>query len=199
MTSRPPPRLATWLLQRCLRGPHTESLLGDLLELHQQGKSNGWYWRQVLVAIGAAGMQAARASGRSLILALVMGWAAILLWQELNSGFIAYSDDIYRALRSASVASDERLLIVWSLGALLRFVSFVAIGWLVARLNAGHPALTVAIFVLSVLLLPVPWEQVRVLEHGLHRLAYYSIALIGIFAGTWLARHRQPHSMTTGS
>lgn len=199
MTSRPPPRIATWLLQRCLRGRHAESLLGDLLELHQAGKSNGWYWRQVFSAISANFVEALRASGRALILAIVMGWAAIFLWRELNSVFIAYSDDIYGALRRASVARDERLLIIWSLGALLRFVSFVAIGWLVARLNTRHPTLTVAMFVASALLLPVPWEQVRVLEHGLHRLAYYAIALAGIFAGTWRARRQQPHSMITGS
>lgn len=199
MTSRPPPRLATWLLQRCLRGRHVESLIGDLLELHQQGKTNGWYWRQVLTAISVNCVEALRASGRAVVLALIMGWAAILLWRELNSVFIAYSDDIYRALRRASVTGDERLLIIWSLGALLRFVSFVAIGWLVARVNARHPALTVALFVVSVMLLPVPWEQVRVLEHGLHRLAYYAIALVGIFAGAWLTRRRQPYSMINGS
>lgn len=199
MTSRPPPRLATWLLQRCLRGRHTEALIGDLSELHQQGKSNGWYWRQALTAIAANGAAAVRASGRALVVAIVIGWVAILLWRELNSIFIAYSDDLYRALRRASVARDERLLIVWTLGALLRFVCFVAIGWLVARVSVRQRTLALAVFVGSVLLLPVPWEQVRVLEHGLHRFAYYAIALAGMFAGTWLARRRQPYSMTTGS
>ena len=199
MTSRPPPRMATWLLQRCLRGRHAESLIGDLLELHQAGKSNGWYWRQVLSAMSANFVEALRASGRALILSIVMGWVAILLWRELNSVFIAYSDDIYGALRRASVARDERLLIIWSLGALLRFVSFIAIGWLVARLNSRHPALAVAMFVASVLLFPAPWEQVRVLEDGLHRLAYYALALAGIFVGARLARRQQSHSMITGS
>jgi hypothetical protein len=79
MTSRPPPRIATWLLQRCLRGRHAESLVGDLLELHQEGRSRGWYWRQVLAAIGADVVDAVRASGRSLIIAVVVGWAGAWL------------------------------------------------------------------------------------------------------------------------
>lgn len=197
MTSRPP-RFATWLLQRCLRGRHAESLIGDLIELHS-GKSTWWYWRQVLTAIAANCVAALRASGRALLLAIVMGWAGILLWRELNSVFIAHADDIYRALRSASVAKDERLLIIWSLGALLRFVSFVAIGGLVARLNARHPSVTVAMFAASVLLVPVPWQQIRMPWHEALWLIHYGVALAGIFAGAGLARQRQHHSMITGS
>ncbi|GFE87567.1 hypothetical protein [Steroidobacter agaridevorans] len=198
MTSRPPPRIATWLLQRCLRGRHAESLVGDLLELHEQGKSRGWYWRQVLAAVGTDVADAARASGRSLIVAVVVGWCAILLWRELNAVFIAYSGDIFWSLRRAGMDRSDGLLIAWGLGALMRFVCFIASGWLVARLNVRHPALAVAVFAASVLLIPVPWQQIR-LPYAMWPV-HYGMALAGIVAGAWLAgRRRRRYSITTGS
>jgi signal peptidase I len=51
MTAVTPPRLATWLLQRCAGGYRCESLAGDLIEEYHAGRSSAWYWRQVLLAI----------------------------------------------------------------------------------------------------------------------------------------------------
>jgi hypothetical protein len=45
MTTRRPPRLATALL--CRLAEPTETVLGDLVEQFQSGKSTLWYWRQV--------------------------------------------------------------------------------------------------------------------------------------------------------
>lgn len=197
MTARP--RFSIWLLQRCLRGRHAESLIGDLMELHQS-KSTWWYWRQVLTAIFVSGADVVRASGRSLVLALAVGWGALVVWVELNAVFIAYSGDIYRALRAAGLDRNEGLLIVWCLGASLRLFCFVGIGWLVARLNARHAWLAVTLFFVSVIALPIPWEQIRVLEHGVHRWAYYVIALAGMALGaTLVARASGRYSMITGS
>lgn len=200
MTSRPSPRIATWLLQRCLRGRHAESLVGDLLELHQGGKSRWWYWRQVLAAVGADVVDAVRASGRSLVVAVLVGWCAILLWRETNEVLIAHIGDLYGWLRHAGVDRGESYFLVWLLGALLRFLFFVASGWLVARVNARHPALAIAVFVASVFLISVPWHQVRLPWHYAVWLVHYGMAVAGIAAGAWLAaRQRQHHSMITGS
>lgn len=191
MTSRPPPRIATWLLQRCLHGRHAESLVGDLLELHQEGRSRWWYWRQVLAAVGAEVADAVRASGRSLIVAVVVGWCAILLWRELNAVLIAHIGDVYWFLRHAGVDPGEGYFLVWILGALLRFIFYVASGWLVARVNARHPALAMAIFVASVFLITVPWQQVRLPWHYAVWLVHYVMAVAGIVAGAWLATRRR--------
>ena len=49
-TSRPP-ILATKLLGRLVSGPHSDALVGDLIEQYRAGRSVFWYWRQVLLAI----------------------------------------------------------------------------------------------------------------------------------------------------
>ena len=46
-----PPRMADWLLRRFASGPKRESLMGDLHEQYQRGRSVAWYWRQALGTI----------------------------------------------------------------------------------------------------------------------------------------------------
>src|SRR5436190_1619087 len=43
-----PPVLATWLLERFAI---QESVIGDLIEGYQKGKSSPWFWRQTLTAV----------------------------------------------------------------------------------------------------------------------------------------------------
>jgi hypothetical protein len=56
MTTRIPPRLATWLLTHLGPTFRRESLVGDLLEEYQRDRTRGWYGRQTGAAllIGAA-------------------------------------------------------------------------------------------------------------------------------------------------
>ena len=51
MKSSKPPALATWLVEHMVPGVKNEALTGDLLEQFGQGRSAGWYWRQVMAAI----------------------------------------------------------------------------------------------------------------------------------------------------
>jgi hypothetical protein len=53
MSSLNPPRVAHWLLERWASGPQRESLIGDILEQYQRGRSATWYWRQTISAIAA--------------------------------------------------------------------------------------------------------------------------------------------------
>lgn len=194
MNNRRAPRVATWLLQRFLHGRHTESVVGDLIQLHGEGRSRAWYWNQVLRAILVGCVHAMRASGHSLILALVVSWGAILVWWQLNAAFVDSSGDVYWSLRAYmrgfETAPDVRntiLVLVWGIGALLRFLLFGVSGWLAARLNARHPQLAVLVLAASVAIWPMPWEQVRVLDVGTQWLAHYGTALVGIFIGGYLA------------
>ena len=46
-----PPRFATWLLEQFSSVLQNAPLAGDLIEAFKQGRSSGWYWRQVFGAI----------------------------------------------------------------------------------------------------------------------------------------------------
>jgi len=46
-----PPGLAVWLLRYVCPNRNREAITGDLLERFGEGRSGGWFWRQVLVAI----------------------------------------------------------------------------------------------------------------------------------------------------
>src|SRR5204862_2655301 len=52
MNALKPPALATWLLTRLAPGEKRASLIGDLIEQHQRGRSSAWYWRQAVSVIG---------------------------------------------------------------------------------------------------------------------------------------------------
>src|SRR4051794_30288777 len=50
--SHPPPALALWFLEHfCPGNSNKEALTGDLLERFGEGRTAGWFWRQVLIAI----------------------------------------------------------------------------------------------------------------------------------------------------
>ena len=70
-----PPATATWLLEHFTLGERNEALAGDLLEGFRNGRTAGWYWSQVLVAIalGWAGACIARPS----ILAFGVLWSML--------------------------------------------------------------------------------------------------------------------------
>jgi len=51
MNVRTPPRTATWLLKHLGPRYRRDSLVGDLLEEYQQGRTRTWYWRQTGVAV----------------------------------------------------------------------------------------------------------------------------------------------------
>ena len=51
MKASHPPALATWLLTKLASGDKRESMIGDLIEQHQRGRSSAWYWRQAIGVI----------------------------------------------------------------------------------------------------------------------------------------------------
>jgi hypothetical protein len=72
-----PPVIATWLLDHLCAEPN-DALAGDLVEEYFDGRSAGWYWRQVMAAIAIGGVQRVRAC-----------WSAVMfaaLWTALSPG-----------------------------------------------------------------------------------------------------------------
>jgi hypothetical protein len=54
MRASGPPELANWLLAKLVPGEKRESMIGDLIEQHQRGRSSAWYWRQTIGAIATS-------------------------------------------------------------------------------------------------------------------------------------------------
>jgi signal peptidase I len=123
MTVRAPPRLATWLLQRCAGGYRCESLAGDLIEQYHAGRSSAWYWRQVLLALAAGVGQRMRVEPDSSADAVLVASAATRRWREYRGLLLfvllmcsfrsAWADWVYVPTGSMNptILEGDRLLI----------------------------------------------------------------------------------------
>lgn len=66
---------AIWCLKHLTFGCDQEALCGDLLEELQAGRSDSWFWREVLTAIGIRAYQAAKPYVLPLVFSA--GWSAL--------------------------------------------------------------------------------------------------------------------------
>ena len=71
MRRREPPLLATWMLEHLTPAGGDEALGGDLLEEFRRGRSDEWYWWQVLSACSVSWLNSLRARGSLLVFALL--------------------------------------------------------------------------------------------------------------------------------
>ncbi|MGA8743223.1 MAG: hypothetical protein WB561_18695, partial [Terracidiphilus sp.] len=90
MRRREPPLLAAWMLRHLTPDDRDEALDGDLLEVFRLGRSNAWYWRQVLVACAVSWTRSLRERSSLLIFALIWSglapaWTLIVDRIETNS------------------------------------------------------------------------------------------------------------------
>jgi hypothetical protein len=76
MRRREPPSLATWMLEHLTPADRDEALGGDLLEEFRRGRSEGWYWWQVLSACGVGWLRSLRVRGSLLVFALLWSMLA---------------------------------------------------------------------------------------------------------------------------
>jgi uncharacterized membrane protein YidH (DUF202 family) len=81
-----PPATAIWLLEHAIPGQPNEALAGDLLEEFRNGRTSGWYWSQVLVAVALGWLR------ESLARADVIAFAA--LWSIAGPSWFVYTDKI---------------------------------------------------------------------------------------------------------
>jgi hypothetical protein len=76
MRSSKPPAVATWLLEHFGSGPRNDHITGDLMEAYEEGRSRGWYWKQVLAAITVSLWHEIVAHPVLTLRAITIGWAA---------------------------------------------------------------------------------------------------------------------------
>ena len=118
--------LATWAVEHLIPKPYNVALSGDLLEEVQSGRSIGWYWRQVVFAIGAESLKKSRAY--ALPLSFSMCWSMLYpAWQTsiLRNQFTQSIFDRWSALDwpySASLEIGSKILPA---------VTFIWLGFLV--------------------------------------------------------------------
>ncbi len=180
MNATRPPRVATWFLHRLVAGPNRESLIGDLVEQYQHGRSAAWFWRQVLGAIAAGVVRDVRA--HYVVLPLVAffigcGTAAVLGTVKLLPG-LPLLDHVLAGLGAAWLVGR-----IGGTAAVVLFASFVL-------------AMDVAVFYASAMSLFDHFRGAWLIAHYAFRALPSSIAwaqasiLIG---GLWGVR---PHDKT---
>ena len=70
MIRREPPPIASWALEHLTTGDQDEALAGDLLEHYRAGRSDAWFWRQVIASCVLSWWQSLTARGPALVFAL---------------------------------------------------------------------------------------------------------------------------------
>lgn len=169
MTALNPPAVAVWLLQRL----RNDSLLGDLYEEFNMGRSAWWFWRQTAIVmclgcyrdIGAHKLLTARAM---LTYALVGYAVQQLLYVSIGSSYNSL-------LRSHPEYGWALFLLVGAM------TPSLIQGWLVGRLHRRHQAAMVVAVAVAVLLTQLP-ELARRSGNALED-ARYMPALIDFLCG----------------
>ena len=159
MRTSHPPIVATWLLERLGSGTENEPLIGDLMEDYGRGRSNAWYWRQVIAVIVVSSYDEVRAHRFIAIKALVTGWAAQFVFQFVVAGLLSRLHLwilLYHKLPllfGYGIAASLSWLILWT-------PIWIGSGWLVSGLYRSRLAGMVLVFSISVStwkLLRLPW------------------------------------------
>ena len=75
MNPAKPPMLATWMLEHLAPETDRDAVAGDLLEEYRAGRSQGWYWRQVIAAIVVGCARALRTHWLAVFFAVL--WSCI--------------------------------------------------------------------------------------------------------------------------
>jgi hypothetical protein len=89
MTTRIPPRIATWLLTHLAPTFRRDSLVGDLLEEYQRDRTRGWYWRETGAALLISAARLFRVRLPKLVLNVVL---RVLIEMGIILGGIALAE-----------------------------------------------------------------------------------------------------------
>ncbi len=165
MRNSEPPRLSTWLLERLAPRHRRESLVGDLREQLQRGRSAWWYRRQVFGTI-LVGLAADVAAHKLIaVRALAIGWSAMYLLSQFAWPLIQETRmTLFSRWGSALWGESEVLRQLWVYYGipfvLLSCVLFMAIGWMVAVLHRRRLPGIVIVFS-ATLLIPAIFQALE--------------------------------------
>jgi len=132
-----PPALATRLMTTLLVGSNRESLIGDLVEQHQLGRSAIWYWRQAISAV---------VSGFAAEVSQHLWFAAAVI------GLGVYLPDIYMAIvRPRWIAAFEGWYPPqYQLATRIAYCVILAtLAWLLVRVNPHRRGMVVTLLMIT--------------------------------------------------
>jgi hypothetical protein len=128
MRRREPPPLATWMLRHLIAGDRDEALEGDLLEVFRLGRSDAWYWRQVVAACVVSWSRSVQARGSVLVFAILWSMLSPLWYATLER--IETSDNFDRGGQIFGPLWLPLVLVIW----VILHAAFLWAGLLVYRI-----------------------------------------------------------------
>ena len=145
------PAAATWLLKKSR--PANEALLGDLLEDCRNGRSAGWYWRQVIGAIVTGVRKDIRDHPILALRAMATGWIVLLLIFSLLGDRTAEAIARYgwNWSRYEDGYGAGRWWPFWLAASCVSYGGFAISAWAVARLHGAHGMAMVTAYLGSLL------------------------------------------------
>jgi hypothetical protein len=184
--ARLPPKLATWLLERLYTARRAESLIGDLHEQFAAGRSKGWYWRQVLIAIVTPARQAVRVHALSFVGAIVAGWIVMFAWFAFNMWMTGPNVVAVSFVRRTFDISSYHYawMTIYFVAATTRVIVFALAGWLTVRIHRAHPYAVALALIASVYLVRfVPWRTYKAFDFDTMAIIHNVTALGGLMLG----------------
>jgi hypothetical protein len=170
MTSKQPPKVATWMLKHFGSGSDNDALLGDIAEQYRGKESVAWYWRQALSGIVVSFFKEIRGHKRIAAQALLAGWGMWTVYVTLVLGRL--TPFFLKDSLGLSIQPTDPVGTAWSafwapvliqanraqpfsyvFAVALPFVVWTLSGWLVARLHREHQTGVVLLFAASILLM----------------------------------------------
>ena len=182
---RQPPRLATALL--CRLADPTETVLGDLVEQFQSGKSTLWYWRQVVSVIAqkvvgdirqspaiVVGVMATGPILTAIAPSMITALQRIIVFDPwlFVRGFGWFYLNGYGLPRSMATHP-------WWIATAL----YVLLGWCVGRISQSRQAAAVSmfassIFISDVLLLVIVHLTTHSVDYNLTQLIVFTLVIL---------------------
>jgi regulator of extracellular matrix RemA (YlzA/DUF370 family) len=185
VTSRLPPRPATWLLVRLGNSSRIDPLIGDLAEQFAEGRSRLWYWRQAAGALGLDLLRTLRTHAASFIAAVLTGCVLTSVW---GFGISYVFHPLYTHLPEVTRHpwTAEALLRVagMQLNGTLDCVLTFATVWLVTRAHQAHQRAVLLAFVVALTATRLPGIGRVVIDAATH--SRMTINLVPVFVPTAL-------------
>jgi hypothetical protein len=176
-----PPRLATVLL--CRLAEPTETVLGDLVEQFQSGKSTLWYWRQVASVIMQKVVGDIRQSPVVVVLVMASGLILTVITPSTITAIISFDRWLFVRgfgwfyLNGYGLPASMATHPYWIFTAF-----YVLFGWCVGWLAQRKQAAVVWLFAISIFISDSAFLSYHLASHSVDFADGYNLTQMVVFA-----------------